>query len=39
MNCDLAREFLPNDQRVDTPSEADVQRMLERMGKIRAETS
>jgi two-component system NtrC family sensor kinase len=30
---DLTRGYLPNDQRVAAPSEADVQRILERMGK------
>lgn len=37
LKCDLTRGFLANDQRVDKPSEEDVQRILRRMGKTKPE--
>ncbi len=33
LQCDLSRSYLPNDQRVRTPSEEEIERVLHRMGK------
>ena len=33
LKCNLARTFIRNDQRVDVPSENEVERVLRRMGK------
>ncbi|NLG78116.1 MAG: 4Fe-4S binding protein, partial [Xanthomonadaceae bacterium] len=37
MKCDLTREFLANDQRIDKPSQEAIQQILRQMGKTKAE--